>query len=168
MRGRAEAAAIRGRGAGQGGRLVTPGGAVWCAGCVCGAARRAQLFTAASSSSSSSSPQPPAIAGSAVLLPAPQAAQFLRQRQRRAYQIFEETKQGHLERECVEEHCSKEEAREVFENDPETVRTQSCHRDSGGLSGFGSSALASSIWGSVPAAHTAGEAVGRRRRNQNH
>ncbi|KAK2519462.1 Gas6 [Columba guinea] len=56
----------------------------------------------------------------AVLLPAPQAAQFLRQRQRRAYQIFEETKQGHLERECVEEHCSKEEAREVFENDPET------------------------------------------------
>uniref|UniRef100_A0A8C9G3S6 Growth arrest specific 6 n=1 Tax=Pavo cristatus TaxID=9049 RepID=A0A8C9G3S6_PAVCR len=59
----------------------------------------------------------------AVLLRAPEAAQFLRQRQRRAYQIFEETKQGHLERECVEEHCSKEEAREVFENDPETVRT---------------------------------------------
>lgn len=58
-----------------------------------------------------------------MLLRAPEAAQFLRQRQRRAYQIFEETKQGHLERECVEEHCSKEEAREVFENDPETVRT---------------------------------------------
>ncbi|OXB63967.1 hypothetical protein ASZ78_006838 [Callipepla squamata] len=56
----------------------------------------------------------------AVLLRAPEAAQFLRQRQRRAYQIFEETKQGHLERECVEEHCNKEEAREVFENDPET------------------------------------------------
>ncbi|XP_064502494.1 growth arrest-specific protein 6 isoform X2 [Pseudopipra pipra] len=55
-----------------------------------------------------------------VLLRATEAAQFLRQRQRRAYQIFEETKQGHLERECVEEHCSKEEAREVFENDPET------------------------------------------------
>lgn len=36
--------------------------------------------------------------------------------------MFEETKQGHLERECVEEKCSKEEAREVFENDPETVR----------------------------------------------
>ncbi|RLW07736.1 hypothetical protein DV515_00003730 [Chloebia gouldiae] len=45
---------------------------------------------------------------------------FAAARQRRAYQIFEETKQGHLERECVEEHCSKEEAREVFENDPET------------------------------------------------
>lgn len=37
--------------------------------------------------------------------------------------MFEETKKGHLERECVEERCSKEEAREVFENDPETVST---------------------------------------------
>lgn len=26
-----------------------------------------------------------------------------------------------MERECVEERCTKEEAREVFENDPETV-----------------------------------------------
>lgn len=51
-----------------------------------------------------------------------EASQFLRQRHRRAYQIFEETKQGHLERECVEELCNREEAREVFENDPETVR----------------------------------------------
>lgn len=50
-----------------------------------------------------------------------QAHQFLR-RTRRANQVFEETKQGHLERECVEEKCTKEEAREVFENDPETVR----------------------------------------------
>ncbi|KAK1170027.1 hypothetical protein AOXY_G8962 [Acipenser oxyrinchus oxyrinchus] len=48
-----------------------------------------------------------------------EASQFLR-RQRRAYQVFEETKQGHLERECVEEKCSLEEAREVFENNPET------------------------------------------------
>lgn len=55
-----------------------------------------------------------------VLLRAREAAQFLRPRQRRAYQVFEEAKQGHLERECVEEVCSKEEAREVFENDPET------------------------------------------------
>uniref|UniRef100_A0A670J3Q2 Growth arrest specific 6 n=1 Tax=Podarcis muralis TaxID=64176 RepID=A0A670J3Q2_PODMU len=53
-----------------------------------------------------------------------EASQFLRQRHRRAYQIFEETKQGHLERECVEELCNKEEAREVFENDPETVRRE--------------------------------------------
>lgn len=49
-----------------------------------------------------------------------EANQFL-SRRRRAYQVFEETKQGHLERECVEEKCTKEEAREVFENDPETV-----------------------------------------------
>ncbi|XP_003800046.1 growth arrest-specific protein 6 isoform X1 [Otolemur garnettii] len=55
-----------------------------------------------------------------VLLRAREAAQFLRPRQRRAYQVFEEAKQGHLERECVEELCTKEEAREVFENDPET------------------------------------------------
>ncbi|KAM9454383.1 growth arrest-specific protein 6 [Clarias gariepinus] len=48
-----------------------------------------------------------------------EAHQFLR-RHRRANQVFEETKQGHLERECVEERCTKEEAREVFENDPET------------------------------------------------
>lgn len=50
-----------------------------------------------------------------------EANQFLR-RHRRANQVFEETKQGHLERECVEERCTKEEAREVFENDPETVQ----------------------------------------------
>lgn len=56
-----------------------------------------------------------------MLLRAREAAQFLRPRQRRAYQVFEEAKQGHLERECVEEVCSKEEAREVFENDLETV-----------------------------------------------
>ncbi|XP_024855952.1 growth arrest-specific protein 6 [Bos taurus] len=55
-----------------------------------------------------------------VMLRAREAAQFLRPRQRRAYQVFEEAKQGHLERECVEELCSREEAREVFENDPET------------------------------------------------
>ncbi|KAM6180058.1 growth arrest-specific protein 6 isoform 2-T2 [Erethizon dorsatum] len=56
----------------------------------------------------------------ALLLRAREAAQFLRPRQRRANQVFEEAKQGHLERECIEELCSREEAREVFENDPET------------------------------------------------
>uniref|UniRef100_A0A6I8NBJ7 Growth arrest specific 6 n=1 Tax=Ornithorhynchus anatinus TaxID=9258 RepID=A0A6I8NBJ7_ORNAN len=65
-------------------------------------------------------PGVPRATGTAVLLRAREAAQFLRSRQRRAYQIFEETKQGHLERECIEELCVKEEAREVFENDPET------------------------------------------------
>ncbi|XP_075056266.1 growth arrest-specific protein 6 [Mixophyes fleayi] len=55
-----------------------------------------------------------------VLLSSKEAAQFLRHRQKRENSIFEEAKQGHLERECVEEKCSNEEAREVFENNPET------------------------------------------------
>lgn len=55
-----------------------------------------------------------------VSLSPQEANQFL-SRHKRANQVFEETKQGHLERECVEERCTKEEAREVFENDPETV-----------------------------------------------
>ncbi|XP_007955911.2 vitamin K-dependent protein S, partial [Orycteropus afer afer] len=41
-------------------------------------------------------------------------------RRRRANSILEETRKGNLERECIEELCNKEEAREVFENDPET------------------------------------------------
>lgn len=34
--------------------------------------------------------------------------------------MLEEGKKGNLERECIEELCSKEEAREIFENNPET------------------------------------------------
>jgi len=48
------------------------------------------------------------------------ATQFL-SRQRRANSLFEESKKGNLERECIEELCDKEEAREIFENNPETV-----------------------------------------------
>lgn len=47
------------------------------------------------------------------------ASQVLKRR-RRANSGAEEFKQGNLERECIEEVCSKEEAREVFENNPET------------------------------------------------
>nr|XP_019935160.1 PREDICTED: vitamin K-dependent protein S [Paralichthys olivaceus] len=47
------------------------------------------------------------------------ASQFLR-RHRRANSLFEESKKGNLERECIEELCNKEEAREIFENQPET------------------------------------------------
>ncbi|XP_068161087.1 vitamin K-dependent protein S isoform X2 [Antennarius striatus] len=47
------------------------------------------------------------------------ASQFLI-RHRRANSLFEESKKGNLERECVEELCNKEEAREIFENQPET------------------------------------------------
>lgn len=49
------------------------------------------------------------------------ASQFL-SRHRRANSLFEESKKGDLERECIEELCNKEEAREIFENQPETVR----------------------------------------------
>lgn len=50
------------------------------------------------------------------------ASQFLR-RHRRANSLFEESKPGNLERECIEELCNREEAREIFENQPETVGT---------------------------------------------
>lgn len=45
------------------------------------------------------------------------------QRRRRANSGFlEEMQQGNLERECVEEICNYEEAREVFEDDVQTVK----------------------------------------------
>ncbi|KAK7805734.1 hypothetical protein U0070_010955 [Myodes glareolus] len=39
---------------------------------------------------------------------------------RRANSLFEEVKKGNLERECMEEVCSYEEAREVFEDTQKT------------------------------------------------
>ncbi len=51
------------------------------------------------------------------------ASQFLL-RHRRANTLFEEGKKGNLERECIEELCNKEEAREIFENNLETVSCQ--------------------------------------------
>ncbi|KAL0985449.1 hypothetical protein UPYG_G00157020 [Umbra pygmaea] len=47
------------------------------------------------------------------------ASQFL-SRQRRANSMLEKHKSEKLERECIEELCNKEEAREIFENYPET------------------------------------------------
>ncbi|MBN3299959.1 PROS protein, partial [Amia calva] len=47
------------------------------------------------------------------------ASQFLIRR-RRANSLFEERMKGNLERECIEELCNTEEAREIFENNPET------------------------------------------------
>ncbi|KAM3935163.1 coagulation factor X [Leptodactylus fuscus] len=41
-------------------------------------------------------------------------------RWKRANSAFEEFKKGNLERECVEERCSREEAREVFEDEEKT------------------------------------------------
>ncbi|XP_051876972.1 coagulation factor IX-like [Pristis pectinata] len=43
-------------------------------------------------------------------------ANSILQRQRRANAVFEEIKGGNIERECREEKCSFEEAREIFEN----------------------------------------------------
>ncbi|KAM6893907.1 prothrombin [Xenentodon cancila] len=54
-----------------------------------------------------------------VFLNGQQAAQVL-VRNRRANQMFEELKPGNLERECLEEICDHEEAREVFEQQDKT------------------------------------------------
>ncbi|XP_018522678.1 prothrombin [Lates calcarifer] len=54
-----------------------------------------------------------------VFLSSQRAAQVL-VRSRRANQLFEELKPGNLERECVEEICDHEEAREVFEQPVKT------------------------------------------------
>lgn len=44
-------------------------------------------------------------------------------RQRRAYSFLEELRPGSLERECKEELCSFEEAREIFRSTERTVST---------------------------------------------
>uniref|UniRef100_G3T9K5 Vitamin K-dependent protein S n=1 Tax=Loxodonta africana TaxID=9785 RepID=G3T9K5_LOXAF len=49
------------------------------------------------------------------------ASQVLIRRRRANYYVWEERLEGNLERECIEELCNKEEAREIFENDPETT-----------------------------------------------
>ncbi|KAJ8350367.1 hypothetical protein SKAU_G00254970 [Synaphobranchus kaupii] len=56
-----------------------------------------------------------------VFLPA-QTAHSLLRRLRRANSLLEEIKQGNIQRECWEESCSYEEAREAFENDEKTRR----------------------------------------------
>ncbi|XP_078054054.1 coagulation factor X-like [Mustelus asterias] len=54
-----------------------------------------------------------------LFLQKPDAARFL-SRFRRANYLFEEAKGGNLERECLEETCSREEVREIFEDDTNT------------------------------------------------
>uniref|UniRef100_A0A3Q3AL74 coagulation factor Xa n=1 Tax=Kryptolebias marmoratus TaxID=37003 RepID=A0A3Q3AL74_KRYMA len=58
---------------------------------------------------------------SPVFLDDQEASQVLTRR-RRANSFFEEIKKGNKERECVEERCDWEEAREIFENQEKTVR----------------------------------------------
>eukprot|EP00064_Thunnus_orientalis_P017117 superscaffoldBa00003549_g17194 len=61
------------------------------------------------------------ITAAAVFVEKHEASAVL-QRWRRANSGFlEELKQGNLERECIEEICNYEEAREVFEDDDMTV-----------------------------------------------
>ncbi|XP_069829048.1 coagulation factor X-like [Dendropsophus ebraccatus] len=50
-------------------------------------------------------------------------------RWKRANSVFEEFKKGDLERECYEERCSHEEAREVFENEEKTTEFWSKYVD---------------------------------------
>ncbi|XP_044284610.1 coagulation factor X isoform X1 [Varanus komodoensis] len=54
-----------------------------------------------------------------VFLSGKHASTFLK-RMRRANSVFEEFKKGNIERECYEEKCSKEEAREAFEDQEKT------------------------------------------------
>uniref|UniRef100_A0A8C9MN27 coagulation factor Xa n=1 Tax=Serinus canaria TaxID=9135 RepID=A0A8C9MN27_SERCA len=55
----------------------------------------------------------------AVFIKKENANKFL-ERQKRANSFLEELKQGNIERECIEERCSKEEAREAFEDQEKT------------------------------------------------
>ncbi|XP_035248528.1 coagulation factor X [Anguilla anguilla] len=54
-----------------------------------------------------------------VFLQGQDASQVLARR-RRANSAFEEFRKGDMERECIEERCSYEEAREIFEDDKKT------------------------------------------------
>lgn len=63
----------------------------------------------------------PLSSGLAVFLARDQAHGLLIRPKRANSGWFEELKRGDLERECLEEKCSKEEAREVFEHEQATV-----------------------------------------------
>ncbi|CAL9698398.1 unnamed protein product [Knipowitschia caucasica] len=70
--------------------------------------------------------------GHNVFLQNQQAAQLL-QRNKRANHMFEEMKPGNLERECLEEICDHEEAREVFEDQQKTETFWSKYLDCKGI-----------------------------------
>lgn len=59
----------------------------------------------------------------------PEHANSVLVRSRRANSIFEEFKEGNLERECMEELCSFEEAREVFEDNDQTNEFWNKYKD---------------------------------------
>ncbi|KAJ8351248.1 hypothetical protein SKAU_G00227240 [Synaphobranchus kaupii] len=59
--------------------------------------------------------------GASVFLPRSLADTVLRRQRRYNSGVFEELREGNLERECLEEKCNLEEAREVFENTQKTL-----------------------------------------------
>lgn len=61
----------------------------------------------------------------AVFVGKDDASAVLRRWRRANSGFLEEMKQGNLERECIEEICNYEEAREVFEDDDQTVSFKS-------------------------------------------
>uniref|UniRef100_A0A8C4JBX5 Protein Z, vitamin K dependent plasma glycoprotein n=1 Tax=Dromaius novaehollandiae TaxID=8790 RepID=A0A8C4JBX5_DRONO len=52
-----------------------------------------------------------------VFISADDANKVIKRHRRASFLLLEEVLQGSLERECFEERCTQEEAREVFEND---------------------------------------------------
>jgi len=74
-----------------------------------------------------------------VFVSRPQASVFLH-RTRRANFLFEELRKGDLERECREEKCSYEEAKEIF-----TLRQQLVGPDSKGIQGSWLSCLTCAV-----------------------
>ncbi|XP_010734903.3 coagulation factor IXa [Larimichthys crocea] len=63
----------------------------------------------------------PAPASGPVFLSSQAAVNVLQRHKRYNYGMFEELMEGDLERECIEEICVLEEAREIFENDEKTM-----------------------------------------------
>ncbi|XP_043983131.1 coagulation factor IXa [Gambusia affinis] len=68
-------------------------------------------------------------ASNTVLLSEKTADSFLKRHKRENAGMFEEFLQGNLERECIEEKCNLEEAREIFENDEKTMAFWSTYVD---------------------------------------
>uniref|UniRef100_A0A665U6M0 Coagulation factor IX n=1 Tax=Echeneis naucrates TaxID=173247 RepID=A0A665U6M0_ECHNA len=66
------------------------------------------------------------IKGDAVFVSQPEAHTLLHRQRRYNSGKFEEMLKDNLERECIEETCNMEEAREVFENDEKTVDGDQC------------------------------------------
>uniref|UniRef100_A0A8C0FCA3 Protein Z, vitamin K dependent plasma glycoprotein n=1 Tax=Bubo bubo TaxID=30461 RepID=A0A8C0FCA3_BUBBB len=61
-----------------------------------------------------------------VFISADDANNVIKRQQRASSLLLEEVLQGSLERECLEERCTQEEAREVFENDEMLVSGRRC------------------------------------------